>query len=97
VIGLWRGVWNQTKLHNILEKEIDRGYEEIGKNLVFICSCLVFPNSQSSAFPPPIMLLDELSFTLLDEEHLLEELSSVTLFSILQDFFDFLCADDKSC
>ena len=43
------------------------------------------------------MLLDELSFTLLDEEHLLEELPSVSLFSFLQDFLDFLFPDVKLC
>lgn len=51
---------------------------------------------KSSAFLPPATLFDELSCTLREEEHLLEELPLVKLFSFLKDFLDFLCPDGRS-
>lgn len=53
---------------------------------------------QSSALVPPTTLFDELSCTLRDDEHLLEELPSVRLLlSLLTDFLNFLCPEEKSC
>lgn len=42
-------------------------------------------------------LLDELSSTLLDDEHLPKELTSVQLLCLLDNSLDFICPDDKSC
>ena len=52
--------------------------------------------AQSSAFLPPTTLFEELSCTLGDEEHLLEELPSVLFFSLLRDLLGLCCPDDSS-
>lgn len=60
--------------------------------LFFMSSSL----SQRSAFLPLAMLPDELSWTLREEEHLLEQLLSIMVFSAPADFCDFACPDDNS-
>jgi len=52
-----------------------------------------FFTNQSSAFPPPTTLLDELSSILGDEEHLLE-LDSAAMLFLFMDFLDFFSPDD---
>lgn len=52
--------------------------------------------SQSLPFLLLTMLFDELSCTLREEEHLLEDVLSVMLFSFLADLGDCPCPEDKS-
>lgn len=72
--------------------KINNGDIDEEKMLDFFVFSVIF---QSSAFLPPTTLFEELSCTLGDEEHLLEELPSVLFFSL---FWDLLpsCPDDNS-
>lgn len=89
--------WRKQIAYNKSQMEMDGEYAEVGNNVTLPVLMNFFHLSRSSTFVLPTTLLDELSCTLREEEHLLEELPFETLLSFPVDFLDFLCTGVKSC